>query len=416
MKTDELKEVIVTQKAALDARDSGLPRELLAALPDKKNIALDITGIRRCGKSTLLLQFVRQLGRPFFYFNFDEVRLGRFEVSDYRILDRFIKESGTRMLFLDEVQLAPLWERYVRQKLDENYQVLVTGSNASLLSAEFGAHLTGRHLSFDLYPFSYNEYCAFTKKKPGLASLEAYLSDGGFPEFLKLKDDRYLNDLQQDVLYRDIINRYGIRDGKSLRELYLYLLSNPAQLISSSRLTTVTGVKTAATILEYLSFFENAWLMARLQRFATKQRVSSQAPKKIYIIDPGIIRTGTAAFGGNKGPLLENLVFNELRARAKNTLGEKDLYYYKDDKGHECDFVVNTRLRSPFCIQVCLEVNLDDEEREVGGLLSAMDYFKQKHGLILTLNQEDTDYEGDKTIDIVPAWKWLSLIKKGGEK
>ncbi|GHU39453.1 hypothetical protein AGMMS50256_39340 [Betaproteobacteria bacterium] len=164
MKTSALQEVGVDQKAALDELDSGLGRNSLPALPDIRTHALVVSGIRRCGKSTLLHQFVKKLGRPFFYFNFDDFRLYDFSAADFELLDRVIADSGARLLFFDEIQSAEHWELYVRQKLDEGFQVIVTGSNASLLSRELGSKLTGRHLSKELFPFSYDEYCRFTNQ------------------------------------------------------------------------------------------------------------------------------------------------------------------------------------------------------------------------------------------------------------
>ncbi|MDR2471202.1 MAG: AAA family ATPase, partial [Treponema sp.] len=153
----DIRETGEEQKAALDCRDSGLPRALLGELPDQQSHALVVSGIRRCGKSTLLHQFVKKLGRDFFYYNFDDIRLADFSPADYGLLDRAIGETGARLLFFDEIQSADQWERYVRQKLDEGFQLVLTGSNASLLSRELGTHLTGRHLAKELFTFSYRE-------------------------------------------------------------------------------------------------------------------------------------------------------------------------------------------------------------------------------------------------------------------
>jgi predicted AAA+ superfamily ATPase len=275
MKLSEIRNAAGDQKTALEERDPGYKRELLSKLPDIKSHALIVSGIRRCGKSTLLHQFVKKLNRPFFYFNFDDFRLGAFERADFSLLDAVVKESGSKLLFFDEVQSSEGWELYVRQKLDEGFQIIITGSNASFLSRELGSRLTGRHLSKELFPFSYREYCGFTGQAPGGKSLEKYLANGGFPEYLKNRNPEILVQLQSDILYRDIAVRYGLRDASSLRRLFVYMLSNPAQLVSPSRLTAVAGVKSPTTVLEYFSYFEAAYLLYRMPCFAWTAKASN---------------------------------------------------------------------------------------------------------------------------------------------
>ncbi|MDR0301847.1 MAG: ATP-binding protein, partial [Treponema sp.] len=279
------------QKIALNEKNSGLERQFLTKLPDLQSHALVVTGIRRCGKSTLLHQFIQKLGRDYFYLNFDDLRLADFSHADFALLDRVIADSGAKLLFFDEIQSASHWELYVRQKLDEGFQVLVTGSNASLLSRELGDRLTGRHISKELVPFSYREFCEFTGQQAGSDSLENYLEKGGFPEYLKSGNTDVLTQLQSDILYRDIAVRYGIRDAASLRRLFVYLASNPAQKISPSKLIQTVGVKSPTTVLEYISYLEAAYLINLLPCFAWSVKAQSLAPKKVYVVDSGIVKT-----------------------------------------------------------------------------------------------------------------------------
>jgi predicted AAA+ superfamily ATPase len=400
MKLSELREVSEDQKAILESRDSGLERELLPALPDIKSHALIVSGIRRCGKSTLLHQFVKKLGRSFFHFNFDDLRLVGFSPADFGLLDQVIAESGAGLLFFDEIQSAEHWELYVRQKLDEGFQVITTGSNASLLRGELGTKLTGRHISKELFPFSYREYCRFTRQAAGAASLDRYLETGGFPEYLKTKNPEILTQLQSDILYRDIAIRYGIRDVSSLHRLFIYLVSNTAQLVSPSKLTAVAGVKSATTVLEYISFFEAAYLIHLLPCFDWSAKASSIAPKKVYAVDPGIVKTGSVSFTPNHGALLENFVFNCL------LLGTADLWYFSGKNGGECDFIVNPHGRNPFCIQVCRELTAENQDREIRGLLEALNFFNLEEGAILTHDTNDSILTSGKRILVVPAWKY----------
>lgn len=400
----KLREICATQAEHLKEADNGVFRTALESVPKPKTHALVISGVRRCGKSTLLRQFVKKLNVPFFYLNFDDLRLLEFSVSDYAVLDEVIKESKTKLLFFDEIQTAANWELYVRQKLDQNFRVVLTGSNASLLSRELGTKLTGRHIIKELFPFSYAEYLRFAKRKKGYKSFEKYFQTGGFPEYLKLKSSEVLTQLQKDILYRDIAVRYNVSDERSLQNLYVFLASNAASLISPSKLKHIAGVKSHTTILEYFSYFENSYLLSLVPRFAWSQKAQSLAPKKVYFTDIGFIRTAGFSFTANKGHILENFVFNELR-RNYGSFDDKQIYYYSEETC-ECDFVVNP-LFAPKCIQVCCELDAENTDRELIGLLSAMDFFQINEGIILTENSYDLFVQADKKITIMPAWDYF---------
>ena len=399
MKLSEISEICSSQKAFLNSQDPGLERSLLMHLPDIKTHALVISGIRRCGKSTLLRQFVKKLEREFIYLNFDDLRMADFTKADYSLLDKVIKDSHVSVLFFDEIQSAGHWELYVRQKLEEGFQLLITGSNASLLSRELGTHLTGRHISKELFPFSYQEFCNFKNYSTGHDSLYNYLENGGFPEYLKTGNIEILTQLQTDILYRDIAVRYNIRDAASLRRLFLFIISNPSQKITPSKLTAVTGVKSATTVLEYFSYFEAAYLIHLVPCFAWSIKAQSLAPKKIYIADPGIIKTGSISFSENNGARLENFVFCTLRNKTT------DIYYFSGKNDVECDFIINPHDQIQ-CIQVCWELTTDNQDREIKGLLDALDFFNQNNGVILTYNTEDIILTAGKKIEVIPAWKW----------
>jgi predicted AAA+ superfamily ATPase len=408
MKLSEIQDIAESQKLALDKQEKGLERGLLPELPDIQSHALVVSGIRRCGKSTLLRQFVHKLKRPWFYLNFDDVRFASFSHKDFVLLDKVIAESGARLIFFDEIQSAQRWELYVRQKLDEGFQLAITGSNASLLSRELGTRLTGRHISKELFPFSYSEFCSFFNFKAGPESLTDYLEKGGFPEYLKTANTDILAQLQSDILYRDIAVRYGIRDASSLRRLFVYLVSNPAQLFSPSKLTGVVGVKSPTTVLEYISYFEAGYLIHLLPSFSWSVKAQSLSPKKLYIADTGLIKTGAVSFSGNYGALLENFVFNSLRIKAGINVSSAglDIYYFTGKNGGECDFIISPQGK-PSCIQVCWELTNDNQDREINGLLEAMGFFNLDDGTILTFNTEDIIQTAGKKINVIPAWKYI---------
>lgn len=410
MKLSDIHDISAAQKITLEKQEQGLIRQVLQNLPDIQSHALIVSGIRRCGKSTLLRQFVQKLKRPYFYLNFDDIRLAPFSHADFGLLDRVISDSGSRLIFFDEIQSAEHWELYVRQKLDEGFQLVITGSNASLLSREFGSRLTGRHLSRELFPFTYNEFCSFTGLDAGSESLLVYLEKGGFPEFLKTGNDDILAQLQSDILYRDIAVRYGIRDIASLRRLFVYMISNPAQLFSPSRLTHIAGVRSPTTVLEYISFFEAAYLIHLLPCFAWSLKTQNLAPKKAYIADTGLIKTGAVSFSGNFGALLENCVFNSLRTKTgiSNSSADRGIYYFSGKNGGECDFIVSP-YENPSCIQVCWELTQDNQDREINGLLEAMEFFKLDNGIILTFDSEDIIQVEGKKIEVIPLWKHTKI-------
>jgi predicted AAA+ superfamily ATPase len=406
MKLSEIEHISTGQKLVLEQQEKGLERLFFPKLPDIQSHALVVNGIRRCGKSTLLRQFVQKLKRAFFYLNFDDIRLAPFSYADFRLLDAAIKESGSKVLFFDEIQSVKKWALYIRQKLDEGFQVVITGSNASLLSRELGSRLTGRHISKELFPFSYEEFCLFLNFKQCPQSFLQYLEKGGFPEFLKTNNTDILVQLQSDILYRDIAVRYGIRDASSLKRLFVYLVSNPAQLFSPSKLTGITGVKSSTTVLEYISHFESAYLVYLLPCFSWSIKAQNLARKKVYIADSGIIKTGSVSFSDNHGALLENFIFCFLRSKTGIKFSRKDreIFYFSGKTGNECDFIIFP-YSNPFCIQVCWELTHDNQDREISGLLEAMDYFNLKKGFIITFDTKDIIRTSGKIINVIPAWQ-----------
>ncbi len=183
---NEIRQVIEQQYELMALRDSGLKRELIPTTSCLSTHALIISGVRRCGKSTLLRQMIKEfLPSDILFLNFDTPRLFDFSLTDFSRLDRIILERGVKILFFDELQLVSGWEMYVRQKLDEGFQIVITGSNATLLSKELGTRLTGRHIMQELFPFSYSEFLQFKSLTANTDSLTLYMQTGGFPDYLK---------------------------------------------------------------------------------------------------------------------------------------------------------------------------------------------------------------------------------------
>ena len=396
-----LREILEQQKANISSKDAGMKRDQLNSLPDIRSHALIVSGIRRCGKSTLLYQLLREPYTNAVYLNFDDTRLYDFEITDFVKLDQLIKDSGSTILMFDEIQLIKGWERYIRQKLDEGFQVFVTGSNGSLLSPELGSSLTGRHITKELFPFSYNEYCRFHKLTASPDSTLSYLKYGGFPEYQKQKNEEILTSLLDDILIRDIAVRHNIRDIKTLQRLTLFLLSNVGNRVTGNKLKTAFGISSATTILEYFSYLEISYLLAFIPLFDYSQKKQNNNPKKVYAIDTGLVEINTPSFTKDMGHKLENLVFLALRQ------GSKEIYYYSGVG--ECDFLIMSKGVISRAVQVCLELNNDNLQREISGLYEAMEKFKLADGTIVTLSQNDSFDQNGMTIKVVPFHEFVEI-------
>jgi predicted AAA+ superfamily ATPase len=395
----QIEEVINAQQISFKSRDTGIERQLLASLPNFENHVLIISGIRRCGKSTLLRQLYDTNYQSALYLNFEDVRLAGFEVNDFTRLGKIIENKGFRTLFFDEIQIIDNWELFIRQKLDEKYQIIINGSNASLLSRELGTKLTGRHISIELFPFSFYEFKVFHKIDDNNKGFEKYLETGGFPEFIKQPESQLLNQLLTDILQRDIAVRYNVRDLTKLRQLAVYLISNIGKPFSGNKLTQAFNFKSNSTTLEYISYMEQAYLVQLVPMFSYSLKAQSRNPKKVYAIDIGLFSQNSITFTEEKGRRLENIVFLNLRRRYRQ------IYYFKE-KG-ECDFIVMKNGKPEEIIQVCWELNDLNQEREINGLKEAMTFFNVNQGILITYDQSDTLIYDNKKIDLIPIYNYL---------
>ena len=402
IRQEEIALVINSQRETFLKQDTGFTRDALVDIPIADSFATIITGIRRCGKSTLLLQLLRRDYQDAIYLNFDDIRLSGFEISDFMRLHREIEKRKINVLFFDEIQIVKGWEQYINQLLRENYKVFITGSNASMLSIELGTHLTGRHLSMELFPFSYWEFIKFKTLENGENAILDYLNLGGIPEYIKTGISVVLNALVDDILMRDIAVRHAIRDITSLRQLTTFLITNIGNLISANKLVGMFDIKSPATFLEYFSFLQDAYLLEFVPIFNHSLKVQARNPKKVYIMDMGLYTENSISISDNMGRRLENLIFLHLRRKYKH------IFYYKD-KG-ECDFITMEKNTVKEAIQVCLTINDENFDREFNGLLGAMQNLGLKEGYIVTLNQRDLFEKGDMTIKMLPVHDFFEII------
>lgn len=393
-----LTEVITKQRDFLDKMDLGTPREESVKIMD--SFALLITGIRRCGKSTFLNQLLKKHKKGY-YLNLEDPRLDGFELADFNKVETIMKELyGTEgVYFFDEIQNIKGWEKFVRYLIDRNEKVVVTGSNASLLSRELGTKLTGRHLQAEMFPFSFKEFLDMRKAKPSAILFAKYLEEGGFPEYLKKKEPPILHELLSDVVMRDIAIRFGIKNTDTLNKIAIYLITNVGKEFSYNSIKNLFNIKSVQSVIDYVSYFERAYLLFTIPLFSYSYKKQQVNPKKAYSIDNGFSYNNSASFSKDKGKMLENLVFLGLRRKFK------DIFYFQ--KKNECDFVIKQRDKIVNAIQVCYELTEDNQEREINGLIAALNEFNLKKGFILTNNQNDEFIVDNKKIIIKPVWKWL---------
>ncbi len=400
MLKETLRSVVKSQKSELSLFEDGIEREELDKVKIDLPFVLVVSGIRRCGKSTLMRQLMKKT-KNFYYFNFEDPRVVDFTIDDFQKLDEvFLEEYGKEgYYFFDEIQNVPKWELFVRALLDKKKHVMITGSNASLLSKELGTRLTGRHLRNELFPFSFNEFLKLVNKQPSIKSFEEYFLKGGFPEYLKVGRAEVLQELLNDIIMRDIAVRYKLRNLKTIKEMALYLLTNVGKEFSYNSLKRIFSLGSTNSAISFVSYFEDSYLLFTVPKFDYSLKKQLVNPKKIYSIDSGLSAVTSASFSEDKGKMLENVVFINLRKK------HRDIFYFKEK--NECDFVIKNGAKISQAAQVCYILNEDNKERELNGLVEAMEKFNLREGLILTYNQEDEIKLKDRKIKVLPVFRWL---------
>lgn len=383
------------------------------------NLAQVIIGVRRSGKSTLCFNVLKSLNEKFAYVNFDDERFSELQSSDLNtILEGLYKIYGDfNYLFLDEIQNIEGWHLFVNRLLRQRMHVIVTGSNAKLLSGELATHLTGRNDQIELYPFSFAEWClckkvdtlSKTTKAEALrrAAFDDYLKQGGFPELIhKNNKTRYVGNLVSNILKRDIEQRHKIMYTEAFEQLAHHLMNISPVTIVESELAETVGLKSSHTINNYIAFLKEAYLLIGVKKYSTKSRQRVRA-EKVYPIDVALMDGRPDAFAGeNVGWRLETIVCIELLRR--NRPIDRDVYYYKSAGGYEADFVVCRNNIVEEIYQVSYDISKEKtRKREIRGLLAAAKETKCDNLYLITdFHREDLTVE-DKLIKIVPAHDWL---------
>lgn len=414
-----LKQIIIDQQEPKKLESIAL-RLVYKKIPElaKSNHIVIISGIRRCGKSVFLQTIREHFNENNYYFNFDDDRLVNFQIEDFqKLLELFIELYGEqKTFFFDEIQNILGWERFVRRLHDQGYKIFITGSNATLLSSELGTHLTGRYIQLEMYPFSFQEYVNwqqpelleskdFTTVQKGNAKklFGEFLENGGLPEYLLYKDKAYLTTLYESIIYRDIIVRYNINE-HAIRELALYLASNVGKEISYNALRKLLGLGSANTVADYCEYLEKSYLAFLVNRFAFSLKKQMHYSKKNYFIDQALAKIVGFTMSEDRGRVLENIVFLELKRRGC------DIFFHQENK--ECDFLIRQGIKITQAIQVTSSIhNTETKAREFAGLVEAMQLYALPEGLLLTESDEATEtviHEKKKyNVKIMSIWRWL---------
>lgn len=417
---DLLKQIILEQQEILHAPNKRYVQRYIADEWLQTSEILIISGIRRCGKSVLMQQIRDRLVEKDFFFNFDDERLANFKLDDFQKLQEcFVELFGEQhTYYFDEIQNIEGWERFVRRLYNAGNKIVITGSNARMLSRELGTHLTGRYIQVEIYPFSFQEYLAMNEipvnaktlyttngRTTMVKSFVKYMECGGFPKFLQDGSVSYLTSLYESIIYRDILTRNGLTNEKEMLELMFYLASNATKRVTYSSLGKVVGIQHPDTIKNYLEYIQQTYLISQLFRYDPSVKKQMMSPKKIYFVDNAIIKRIGFNATENNGVFLENLVFIELKRRGW------DVYYYADKK--ECDFIVRKGLHISDAYQVTLKMDSPQtREREIAGVREAMQAYSLSKGYILTFEGKETiNFDDGTIVEVVPVWEWILQYK-----
>jgi len=384
-----------------------------------------ILGPRRAGKSVFSFMLLKE--RPFMYFNFDDEILA---TNGGVNTDELIKElhtvyGGIKNILFDEIQNLPNWELFVNRLQRQGYNLILTGSNAKLLSKELATALTGRHIPIEILPFNFKEFLLgknyqLEKEYENLPSkrgellnlLEDYLLHGGFPEIVvkSLDAKTYLDVLLDSIIFKDVVKRHRIKFSAQIDNLGSYLINNFSTYYSLRRIQNILNFRSVITVEKYIDCLEEAYLIFSLRRYSVKAGERIKSPKKIYVVDNGFVNAKGVQHSPDRGKLMENLVFVELVKRDYRV--NQEIFSYKTRNGREVDFVLKKGVVVDNLIQVTYQTSLFDvKKREIKGLLEAEEEIKADKLTVITWDEEKQVEKNKKTINFIPLWKWL-LDKK----
>ena len=385
---------------------------------DSKPIKL-IVGPRRAGKSVLALQMLK--GRNFAYLNFDDSQL----LANFKedVVKQVLSEvyPGYEYLLLDEVQNLDGWSLWVQKLYRRGINLIITGSNANLLSDDFAAHLTGRFVEIRLFPFSAMEHSNYIGASIRMDTpdeiaatnniLDGFMRYGGYPEVTLTPTitQSYLYGLYDTIILKDIVRRYKVRNVVDLSSIADWLLANFTNPFSANSIAADLDMRSITTVQKFLGYLQNCYLFQYLPRFNNKLKLMQKADRKVYVIDNGFVLARAFTLSQNLGRLLENMVFMELQKRGYN-LKTHELFYYRTRNDREVDFVCRKGNSMNELIQVCYDMSgRTTRKRELDAIVEAAGELHSKNLTVITWDQEETVVQDGFTINVTPLRKWINF-------
>lgn len=374
-----------------------------------------ITGPRRVGKSTQALLMLRNWN--FAYLNFDSQQL--LDAWDADLVMRMLDDvyPGYEYLLLDEVQNLEAWDLWVSELYRLGKNLVITGSNAKMLSSEMATALTGKYLKVEMLPFSLEEFFDWNKldlsklnheqQADASALMDDYLRNGGYPEVVASRQltRTYLDTLFDSIVWKDVAKRHSVRNVTDLNDLALYLVSNFCNPVSANELTEELGFSSVNTTKKFMDYLHEPYLFYYLPRYNNELKLMKKAPRKVYVVDNGFVAAKAFSLSDNLGRLLENQVFVELLRHGYDI--DKTMFYYRSRNDKEVDFVLRKGTHIEQLVQVCYDMsNAKIEKREVDSLVECAEELNCSNLVIVTNNEERVIEKDGYRIEVVPVAKW----------
>ena len=374
-----------------------------------------ITGPRRVGKSTQALLMLRD--KNFAYLNFDSQQL--LDAWDANLVMRMLDDvyPGYDYLLLDEVQNLEGWDMWVSELYRIGKNLVITGSNAKMLSSEMATVLTGKYLQVEMLPFSLEEFFDWNKLelhnlKPEQDAeckvlTDDYMRNGGYPEVVASRQlvRSYLDTLFDSIVWKDVAKRHNVRNITDLNHLAMYLVSNFCNPLSANELSEELGFSSVNTTKKFMDYLHEPYLFYYMSRYNNKLKLMKKAPRKVYVVDNGFVAAKAFSLSENLGRLLENQVFIELIRQGYDT--EKTMFYYRSRNDKEVDFVLRKETRVERLVQVCYDLSSPKtEKREVDSIVECAGELKCSNLTIVTKEDERTIEKEGYTINVLPISKF----------